>query len=133
MRADTRTTITDCDDASEAGRITFPQLLGQLHAAGVEGYLVDFRTRTKTYYLPDGTGLGLPAAAVDTPISAAFDAGIVEGAVRNAQANAPGYTYEGFCREMMAGGCAGYIVSILGRRVVYFGRTAETHVEHFPT
>jgi hypothetical protein len=32
----------------------------------------------------------------------------------------------------MAAGCAGYIVSFLGRRVVYFGRTAETHVEHFP-
>ena len=26
---------------------------------------------------------------------------------------------------------AGYIVSFLGRRALYFGRTAETHVEHF--
>mgnify|MGYP000402610447 CR=1 FL=1 len=31
-----------------------------------------------------------------------------------------------------AAGCAGYMVSFLGKRVVYFGRTAEVHVEHFP-
>ena len=33
---------------------------------------------------------------------------------------------------MKAAGCAGYIVSFLGRRVLYIGRTAETHVELFP-
>jgi len=31
-----------------------------------------------------------------------------------------------------AAGCAGYLVSFLGRRVLYFGRSAGTHVEHFP-
>ena len=35
-------------------------------------------------------------------------------------------------RKVMAAGCAGYMVSFLGKRVLYFGRTAETHVEHFP-
>jgi hypothetical protein len=30
-------------------------------------------------------------------------------------------------------GCAGYLVSFPGRRVVYFGRAAEFHVERFPT
>ncbi len=33
---------------------------------------------------------------------------------------------------MMDAGCAGYFVSLIGRRAVYFGRTAETHVEPFP-
>jgi hypothetical protein len=32
----------------------------------------------------------------------------------------------------MAAGCAGYIVSFLGKQALYYGRTAETHVEHFP-
>jgi hypothetical protein len=32
----------------------------------------------------------------------------------------------------MLAGCAGYIVSFSGRRVVYVGRTAEVHTEYFP-
>lgn len=32
----------------------------------------------------------------------------------------------------MAAGCAGYLVSLPGRRVVYYGRTGETHVELIP-
>jgi uncharacterized protein YbcV (DUF1398 family) len=66
-------------------------------------------------------------------VAAAFRANVVEQAVREAQANTPGYTYVGFCAKVKAAGCAGYMVSFLGRRVVYFGRTAETHVEHFPS
>ena len=90
------------------------------------------RRATKTYYLPDGDSLELPASEIGTKVVATFDAAIVEAAVREAQAQAPGYTYLGFCRKVMDAGCAGYIVSILGRRVVYFGRTGETHVEVFP-
>ena len=41
-------------------------------------------------------------------------------------------SYAAFGAKAKAAGCAGYIVSFLGRRVVYFGHTAETHVEHFP-
>jgi hypothetical protein len=52
--------------------------------------------------------------------------------VREAQRKAPGYTYVSFSEKVKAAGCAAYMVSFLGRRVVYFGRTAETHVEHFP-
>jgi hypothetical protein len=48
------------------------------------------------------------------------------------QANPADYSYVAFCEKAKAAGCAGYLVSFLGRRVVYFGRTAETHVEHFP-
>ena len=61
-----------------------------------------------------------------------FNAEEVEQAVREAQSNVPGYSYAGFCAKVKAAGCAGYMVSFLGKRVVYFGRTAETHVEHFP-
>jgi hypothetical protein len=32
----------------------------------------------------------------------------------------------------MAAGCAGYLDSLDGRRVVCFGRSGETHVEHVP-
>jgi uncharacterized protein YbcV (DUF1398 family) len=43
-----------------------------------------------------------------------------------------GYTYQGFCSKVAGAGCAGYVVSLLGRRVLYYGRTGETHTEYFP-
>jgi uncharacterized protein YbcV (DUF1398 family) len=125
--------IQDCHLASEEDRLDFPQILAALHRAGVEGYLVDYRRSTKTYYLPDGENLELPSPVFEITISAHFDATTVEHAVREAQTKAAGYTYKGFCAKVMQAGCAGYIVSILGRRVVYFGRTAEIHIEHFPS
>ena len=132
MHASITAVITECHAACEVDRIDFPTILGKLNEVGVEGYLVDYRRSTKIYYLPDGDSLELPAAGIGVKVAAAFDAPVVEAAVREAQAKATGYTYLGFCRKVMQAGCAGYIVSILGRRVVYFGRTAETHVELFP-
>lgn len=38
----------------------------------------------------------------------------IELAVREAQSNAPGYTYAGFCAKVKAAGCAGYMVSFSG-------------------
>jgi uncharacterized protein YbcV (DUF1398 family) len=65
-------------------------------------------------------------------VAAAFDTTEIERLVRWAQANPAEYSYVAFCEKAKGAGCAGYLVSFLGRRVVYFGRTAETHVEHFP-
>jgi len=133
MDASISAIIRDCHLASEEDRLDFPQILAALHQAGIEGYMVDFRRSTKTFYLPDGESLELPSHDIGVKVSAVFDAAIIEAAVREAQTKAPGYTYKSFCAKVMQAGCAGYIVSILGRRVVYFGRTAETHVEHFPS
>lgn len=66
----------------------------------------------------------------EVAIAAAFDAGGVEAAVRQSRTGT--HTYKAFCEKIVAAGCSGYLVSLLGRRVVYFGRTAEMHVEHFP-
>ena len=72
------------------------------------------------------------AARHPIPVPVAFDAGLVGEAVREAQAQVPGYTYGGFSEKVMAAGCAGYLASFSGRRVLYFGRNGETHVEQFP-
>jgi hypothetical protein len=66
------------------------------------------------------------------PIATSLDIATVQTAIGEAQRLMPGYNYAGFRAKIMAAGCAGYIVSFIGRRAVYFGRTAETHVEHFP-
>jgi hypothetical protein len=34
--------------------------------------------------------------------------------------------------ETCTAGCVAYMVSLPGRRVVYYGRTGASHVEHFP-
>lgn len=119
--------------AAYDGTMDFPSIVRGLIEAGFESYLVDYRRGTATYYMPSGDSTEVEAPESETPVAAVFRADVVEQAVREAQAKVPGYTYQGFCAKVKAAGCAGYIVSFLGRRVVYFGRTAETHVEHFPS
>ncbi len=121
-----------CLEGGESGAMTFPQIVGTLMKEGFEGYAIDFRRATATYYLSDGDSVELKSHRIETRVAAAFDVGSVQAAIREAQQLIPGYTYSGFCRKVMAAGCAGYIVSFLGRRALYFGRTAETHVELFP-
>lgn len=121
-----------CLEAAERNTMAFPQIVGTLMDAGFESYAIDFRRATATYYLPDGDSTELPAHRVDAPIALAFDSVRMQEAIREAQQQVPGYTYRGFCEKAVLAGCAGYIVSFSGRRALYVGRTAETHVEHFP-
>lgn len=119
--------------AMQDGSLAFPQIVGRLIEAGFEGYTVDYRLNGVTFYLPNGAGVVVETTPAEGAVAAAFDADGIAAQVRAAQANEPGYTYKGFSRNVKACGCAGYIVSFPGRRVLYFGRSAETHVEHFPS
>jgi uncharacterized protein YbcV (DUF1398 family) len=121
-----------CLEGAEANAMTFPEIVSLLMANGFESYSVDLRRATATYYLSDGDSVVLPAHKSDGSVSAGFDAAALQSAIREAQTLAPGYTYKGFCAKAKAAGCAGYMVSFSGRRAVYFGRTADTHVELFP-
>jgi uncharacterized protein YbcV (DUF1398 family) len=129
-----RTLIADtCLHAAHDGNLSFPEIVGRLIAAGFEGYTVDYRRNTQTFYLPDGDSLVLDIPQPSVPVTAGFDTGEMERLVRWAQANPADYSYAAFSEKAKAAGCAGYLVSFIGRRVVYFGRTAETHVERFPS
>ena len=121
-----------CQEGAEADTMTFPEIVGTLMREGFESYAIDFRRATATYYRPDGDSVVLPTHRGEVSIADALDVGAVQTAIKEAQQLVPGYTYAGFCSKVMTAGCAGYIVSFTGRRAVYFGRTAETHVEHFP-
>jgi uncharacterized protein YbcV (DUF1398 family) len=121
-----------CLDGAEAGAMTFPQIVGRLMQEGFEGYAVDFRRAAAIYYTPDGDSVELATHKIDGQVAAVFDAARIQTAIKAAQQLAPGYTYLGFCQTVAAAGCAGYVVSFSGRRALYVGRTAETHVEHFP-
>jgi uncharacterized protein YbcV (DUF1398 family) len=121
-----------CLEGAESDTMTFPQIVETLMREGFESYAIDFRRAVATYSMPDGDGVALPTHKVDVPVAPAFDVSSVQAAIKEAQQLVPGYTYIGFCRKIASAGCAGYFVSFSGRRVLYIGRTAETHVEHFP-
>jgi uncharacterized protein YbcV (DUF1398 family) len=122
-----------CLNAAYDKTMAFPEIVGMLISAGFEGYAVDYRRNTTTYFQPDGDSVVLQNPDSETPVAPRFDQSGVAAQVKWAQADPPDYSYAAFCKNVKALGCAGYIVSFPGRRVLYFGRTAETHVEHFPS
>lgn len=121
-----------CLAAADDGSMTFPQIVGALMNAGFESYTIDFRRGSASYYLADGAYVDLEMQHKAKAVAAVFNVAGLQAAIREAQQLVPGYTYKGFCEKVTKAGCAGYSVSFLGRRALYFGRTAETHTEHFP-
>lgn len=132
MDAERISVAETCLHAAHDGSLSFPEIVGKLIAAGFEGYMVDYRRNSQTDYLPEGDSVTMEMQLSAGNVAAAFDATEVERLVRWAQANPADYSYVAFSEKAKAAGCAGYLVSFLGRRIVYFGRTAETHVEYFP-
>lgn len=121
-----------CLDAAHDGSISFPAIIAVLMRAGFEGYDVNYRAGTQTFYLPDGEAATLPTHPYGGQVNATFVATKIEALVRWAQSGDPAYSYPAFSEQAKDAGCAGYLVSFPGRRVVYYGRTAETHIELFP-
>ena len=122
----------NCLDAAYNKTMAFPEIVGKLIASGFEGYFVDYRRNTTTYFMPDGDSVVLENRPSEGSVAPQFDQPGVASQIKWAQAYTSEYSYAAFCKNVKAYGCAGYIVSFAGRRVLYFGRTADTHVEHFP-
>jgi uncharacterized protein YbcV (DUF1398 family) len=132
MNDDQKAVAKACLQGAESSTMTFPQIVGALMHGGFESYTIDLRRAIATYYLPDGEHIELPTHKVEVLVALAFDAKLIQAAIKEAQNLVPGYSYKSFCKKIAAAGCASYIVSFAGRRALYIGRTAETHVEHFP-
>ncbi len=115
--------------ASDQERITFPEVVKALMDVGVERYHADLVCSNKTYYVPDG-GFEVVACHPIRQPAPSFSAKGVEDAVRAIQSLSIGYGE--FCERIAAAGCVGYLVSFVGRRAVYYGRTGDSHVEWFP-
>jgi uncharacterized protein YbcV (DUF1398 family) len=122
--------VNEVTRASDEERITFPQVVGKLIEAKVERYHADLLRGEKTYYLPSGESEVVKGLSVKSRPAGAFSAAGVETAVRAIQAQK--IQYKDFCERIAAAGCVGYMVSIAGRRAVYYGRTGDTYVEPFP-
>lgn len=130
MNAEQTQIIQGCAHGALAGAINFAEIVGRLAQIGVERYHADYSRQENTYYLADGDSLVVATLHPFHAIAAGFSASAVEAAVRQSQRNE--HTYLDFIRKTMAAGCVGYFVQITGRRVIYFGRRGESHVEHFP-
>ena len=113
---------------TQQGKLTFPQVVQRLLAAGVESYLVDFAAARKTCYLADGTTHTEPM--ILDPVAADFNAAGVVAAIRGAQADT--IRYPEFLRLSTAAGVTGYWAFLTGKRVIYFGRKGGQHIEEFP-
>jgi uncharacterized protein YbcV (DUF1398 family) len=110
--------------------MTFPEVVARLLEAGVESYLVDFASGRKTYYLAGG-GTHTESMILELrPIAPDFSAAGLVAAIRGAQADT--VRYPEFARRSTAAGTVGYWAFLTGKKVIYFGRKGEQHIEEFP-
>lgn len=118
-------------DATLAGTMPFPEIVGTLIEAGVEYYHVDYVGLRKTFYSATGETMtttityeGLPSVAAD------FDLAALRADILDSQRH--GQKYRDFTRRAMAAGVQGYFAFLRGQRVTYFGRQGDQHTEWFP-
>jgi uncharacterized protein YbcV (DUF1398 family) len=116
--------------ATQQGKMTFPQVVKGLLEVGVESYLVDFAAKQKTHYLTDGTTHTVAMILDPGPIEAEFNSTGLVAAIRGAQADT--VRYPEFVKLSTAAGVIGYWAFLTGKRVIYFGRKGEQHIEEFP-
>lgn len=130
MTPQVKDVVIECTKASDEERIGFPQVVAKLMQAGIERYHADLERAEKTYFLPNGESEVVASAAIGTTPAREFCADGVAAAIKAIQSGT--IRYREFCTRAMEAGCVGYIVSLAGRRAVYYGRTGDMHVEWFP-
>lgn len=123
--------LRNCAEGALTGKLTFPEIVGTLAEAGVERYHADYTRQEITYYFTHGDSVVIATPHPAHPTARTFSATAVAAAVGQSQRNE--HSYLDFIRKTTEAGCVGYFVQITGRRVIYFGRDGDSHVEHFPT
>lgn len=116
--------------ATQQGKVTFPQTVKSLLEVGVESYFVDLAAKQKTHYLTDGATHTVSMILEPGPIAAEFNRAELVAAIRGAQADT--VRYPEFVTRSTKAGVIGYWAFLTGKRVIYFGRKGEQHIEEFP-
>jgi uncharacterized protein YbcV (DUF1398 family) len=125
------TIITDAARKTLAGKISFPEFVGQLLTAGVEYYQVDYVGQKKTFYSADGDMVVTPINYEELPpVAAEFDTGALRTNILDSQRN--NQPYRDFTHRAMEAGVQCYFTFLRGKRVTYFGREGDQHTEWFP-
>lgn len=120
----------ECAKLSAEEKITFSEVVQKLNEAGIEGYIANLLSSTKTFFLGAET-YNLPIS-IHHPsnIPPTLDKPRVVQAIRKIQSGE--IKYQQFLTDIMQAGSAFYIVFIQGKKVVYYGRHGDCHIEHFP-
>lgn len=123
--------LRECLDLAFQNRITFPETVRRLLAAGVECYHTDLVLLTKTHYAAQGGTHTEPVPLRDPPaIPDRFAPDQVQAALVDIQQGK--IDYPTFLRRIMAAGTASYDVFLNGKKTLYLGRHGDFYVEHFP-
>ena len=124
--------VEACLIGSVNGTMAFPEIVGNLLAAGVERYTVDLVALDHRAYGRDGKVHTVPLVlnAAGT-VSEAFDGAGVQAAIRDAQQGR--VKYPEFVTRVTAAGVATYTAYLTGRQVIYSGRLGDAHREPFPS
>jgi len=122
---------TEVSRATHAGTISFPQVVAQLLAAGVESYHVDYVALRKTFYSAAGDVAVAPITFENLPpVAPEFNTAALKEAILDSQLR--GQKWRDFSRRAMLAGVASYAAFLRGQRVTYWGRTGDQHTEWFP-
>ena len=115
---------------TQAGKLIFPEVVRRLLEVGVESYFCDLAMGGETFYLSDGKPYQEKMILPLSPIAEDFSSSDVIAAIRGAQADT--IRYPEFIKRSAAAGVIAYWAFLTGRKVIYFGRKGEFHVEDFP-
>ncbi len=129
-QADDTQTIREVLTETHAGRMTFPQVVGRMLAAQVTSYFVDLIRAQDVVYLADDSTLTEPLHLDYGSIAQEFSKPGIVAAIRAAQRDE--IRYPEFMRRAAAAGIVAYWAELTGKRVIYFGRQGDMHIEWFP-
>ena len=123
--------VTEVARGTLEGELSFPEVVRQLLATGVEYYHVDYVAMRKTFYSAEGDAAVTPITYEGLPpIPRDFDAAKLRATILDSQRH--GQKYRDFTRRAMEAGVQGYFAFLRGQRVTYFGRSGDEHTEWFP-
>lgn len=129
MTPDQITIVKDCAARLVQGNISFHEVVDNLTEIGVERYHADYSRREGTYYMPNGQSLVVWMKYPSTVVAEAFSLPAMKSAIGQVQRKE--IKYPDFVTKIMAAGCVGCFIQITTRRILYFGRNGEVHVEPF--
>ena len=115
---------------TQAGNMIFPEVVRRPTDVGVESYFVDFAKGEESFYAFNGESYTEKMSLPLDPVAEEFSSSGIIAAIRGAQADT--VRYPEFVKRSAAAGVIAYWAFLAGKKVIYFGRKGEMHVEEFP-
>lgn len=123
--------ISQLGQATVSGEIPFPEIVSKLIAEGVDYYHVDYAAMKFHFYSTEGGVTVVPLLlSAHHPIAPTFDKDALRAAIFDSQVK--GQKFTNFSRRAVEAGVVGYFAFLTGKRVTYFGRQGDQHIEWFP-